>query len=279
MALPIENLFQDRSHFFAGQWIREFTASLLKRLDLCCVSLGPGCRSLETDLVLTSKLVEEIDFFGVGDHIETGQLNDVLFPWSEQVQGRRVILAAVNGPYRISYPESPTLVLHLTIWPRKWLTKVCPFVVNGFRRAQVFAGEKPATLVAVQRPHPKELLHWHYGLENCRSYIDQEGFEAPTWWIDGCGRDGSIMFHDISGPYRMTEFIAYTLNSALDNIGQFPGLHLPSGKQARMMAAEFRQRAVAARNGTAVDPGWLSMQKPAAVFLIDRLIEELQDIL
>ncbi len=276
MALTIDNLAQKRPLPTPGHWIREFMAALLERLDLSCVSLGPGCRNLDTDLALKSEWIEEIDLFGVGDRIETGRLDDFVFAWSEVFQDRRLLLAAVNGPYRISYPRSPTLVLHLTIWPAKWLTKVCPFVVNGFRRAQVFVGAQPDSLVALQRPDPKQLLHWHYGLENCRRYIDQEGFEAPTWWIDGHAPNGKIMFHEISGTYRMTEFIAYTLNSAVANISHFPALLPPSVGQVRLLAGEFRKRAVAARSGVPVDPVWLEKKKPVAVALIDRLTEELR---
>ncbi len=276
MALPIDNLAQQRPLPPPGQWIREFMAALSERLDLSCVSLGPGCRNLDTDLAPGLGLIEEIDFFGVGKRIESGRL-DGFFPQSfGDFQGRRMLAVAVNGPFRVPYPEAPTLVLHLTIWPEKWLTKVCPFVVNGFRRAQVFVGKKPDSFVSVQRPEPKELLNWHYGLKNCRRYIDQEGFEAPTWWLDGRPRDGKLMFHDISGSYRMTEFIAYTLNSALANIGQFPALRPPSIERVRLLAAEFRQRVVAARSGAAVNPAWLAKKKPTAVSLIDRLIEELQ---
>jgi hypothetical protein len=253
-------------------------AALLERLDLSCISLGPGCRNLDTDLAPGSGLIEEIDFFGVGKRIESGRLDGFFPQWSGDFQGRRMLAAAVNGPFRVSYPEAPTLVLHLTIWPETWLTKVCPFVVNGFRRAQVFVGKKPDSFLSVQRPEPKELLNWHYGLKNCRRYIDQEGFEAPTWWLDGRPRDGKIMFHDISGSYRRTEFIAYTLNSALANIAHFPVLHPPSSQRLRLLAAEFRRCAVAARNAVPVDPAWLAKKTPAAVSLIDRLIEELQAV-
>jgi len=103
--------------------------------------------------------------------------------------------------------------------------------------------------VPMQRPEPKELLNWHHGLKNCRRYLDQEGFAASTWWLDGRPCDGKIMFHDISGPYRRTEFIACSLNSALANIGQFPALRASSTEPVRLLADEFRQRAVAARNG------------------------------
>ncbi len=256
--------------------VREFAADLLDRLGLLCVAFGPIRPNRDADLLPGRSRIEEIDLFGVGEWIESARLEGVARRWSERFPGTRTVLAAVNGPYRIAYPAESTFVVHLTLWPRKWLTRVCPFVVNGFRQARAYCGKPPETLVGRRRPDEKELLDWHYGLENCRRYIRQESFDAPTWWIDGHCHEGGAVRHDISGPYRMTEFIAYTLRGALRNIGDFHGLFLPSADRAGALAAEFRGHAVGARNGRPVDPGWLAERKPEALSVIDRLIGELR---
>jgi hypothetical protein len=258
-----------------GDAVRQWMSVFAERLDLRCVALGPGCRNPDTDLDLTACRIAEIDFFGVGDRIESARLEGFTAGWAHFFQERRLVLAAVNGPYRTAFPAVPTLVLHLTLWPTKWLTKVCPFVVNGFRKAQVFVGSRPGALVPPRKPSAMELLQWHYGLENCLRYIHQEGFEAPTWWIDDRSYDGRAVFHDLSDPYRMTEFIAYALNGALCNVAHFPALLLPSTSRTRPLAATFRRRAIEARNGAPVAADWLARHKPAAISAIEILIREI----
>ncbi len=263
-----------------GALVRGFMDDLWIRLGLSCVALGPGHRDIQDDVSLTYSRIDEIDFFGVGPAVDSRSLADVEGRLPDTFQGRRLQVAAVNGPYRTRYPEAATLVFHLTIWPEKWLTRVCPFVVNGFRQAGAYVGAVPGSLVPERRPEPRELLGWHYGLENCLRYIRRESFEAPTWWIDGRPCGGKMVSHAISGPYRMTEFVAYSLNAALCNLSNFPGVTLPPEvEQARSLAAEFRRHAVEARNGVPVDAAWLASRKPEAEALIDRLVRELADVL
>ncbi|MGD8367176.1 MAG: hypothetical protein PVG78_06030 [Desulfobacterales bacterium] len=263
-----------------GSLVRGFMDDLSEGLGLSCVALGPGCRDLEDDLFLQHSRIDEVDFFGVGPVVDSGRLADAADRLPGDFQGRRLRVAAVNGPYRTPYPKAATLVFHITIWPEKWLTRVCPFVVNGFRRSRVFVGADPGSTVPERRPEPRQLLKWHYGLENGLRYIRAQRFEAPTWWIDGRPCDGKMVPHDISGTYQMTEFVAYTLNAALCNAENFPAVTLPAAAdQARSMAAEFRRRALDARNGIPVDAAWLASRKPAAEALIEQLIRELEEVL
>lgn len=197
--------------------VHEVADILFKELELECLTLPSNI--LEKGRY---SFIQEWDFFGVAEEIPAVKLPRVEDRLLALTRDVRIRLVSVNGPYRISFPQSPTFVIHLTLWPKRWLNYVCPLVRNAFLQAKVYRGASPKALADEANVTRQDLIDWHFGPRASIRILEERAYQAATWYNDGIAYlTGPIQRHPLHDPYVLAEYLRYSVRTALQASSAF----------------------------------------------------------
>lgn len=250
--------------------VAEHVAEIVSQeLSLKCIAIPQGIRA-ERELAYDH--ICEIDLFGIADRIRTDCLSVAETKLRHLVDGWNTCLVVVNGPYRIPFPSERTLVIHLTLWPMRWLAHVCPVVLNAFYRAPWFLGMPPQDLVSETQISVHDLLNWHFGPRNMLEAISVRRFSAATWYLNQATYpSGRPMVHHLNDPYILAEFLLYAYRTALQVIDGCTSGCEQSAVEIRRASEHLRSLTGRARNG-------LRLTEAQVELLIPSVQEDLQTV-
>lgn len=230
-----------------------FVSDLAEIANPLCIIIGGSFLQLLKGERKSFRYIEEIDFFLIQETIDVTGFDQLKSKWDDLIENWKLHIAAVNGPYRTKYPDTPTLNIHLLLWDPSYIRKVSKFVLKSIKSSMIVFGKLPQEVFREIILDTRGVIYDKFSINWCINALLSERFSLKTWLIDSELFYGKEISYNIVNTYEKIELVYYSLWTTIKNIEYLnvPESVLPSNTDE--LFKDLKEATFSARNGNIPD--------------------------